>query len=321
MDYTVVIRTLGKAGNKYQILLNSLLHQSITPTAIIVYIADGYSIPAETINREQYIYVHKGMVAQRALQYNEVQTEYILFLDDDVYLPPDAVEKMFNILSEHHADVVSPDVFPNSSRKMSETLLMTISGRTRARKDDGVWGYKIMRNAGYSYNRNPHNNIYLSQTNAGPCFLCTKDNYLKIHFEEELWLDKLKYAQGDDQTMFYKMYKKGLKQLTWFNSGIVHLDAGSTTNDTNKTNCITYSDFRFKTIFWHRFIYLPDKSSLSRLWSIICIGYTFAFSLLVSLIKMNFTILNIKINAIKDGISFVRSAEYKQIPRIVDHTK
>ena len=93
-NYTVAIRTLGKAGGRYQTLLDSLARQTIPPAKILVYIAEGYAIPRETIGREQYIYVKKGMVAQRALRYDEVETEYILFLDDDVYLPDHAVESL-----------------------------------------------------------------------------------------------------------------------------------------------------------------------------------------------------------------------------------
>lgn len=92
MKYTAVIRTLGKGGKNYQRLLNSLLEQSIRPTSVLVYIAEGYPLPKETVGIEQCVYVKKGMVAQRALAYDEVSTEYCLFLDDDVYLPHHAVK-------------------------------------------------------------------------------------------------------------------------------------------------------------------------------------------------------------------------------------
>lgn len=59
MKYTAVIRTLGTAGDKYQILLDSLNKQTIQPSKILVYIAEGYAIPKETIGKEQYIYVKK----------------------------------------------------------------------------------------------------------------------------------------------------------------------------------------------------------------------------------------------------------------------
>ena len=79
MDYTVVIRTLGTAGEYYQRTLDSLLNQTIQPEAIIIYIAEGYPISKETIGIERYVYVKKGMVAQRALPYNEVNTDYMFF--------------------------------------------------------------------------------------------------------------------------------------------------------------------------------------------------------------------------------------------------
>lgn len=319
LKYTAVIRTLGKAGDKYQQLLESLHNQSIKPVRIIVYIAEGYPIPIETINIEEYIYVKKGMVAQRALSYDEVNTEYILFLDDDVYLPQYAVEKMYVYLLKYNADVISPDVFPNAERSFFQKCIMFFSGRMMPRKDDKKWGYKVMRNSGYSYNSNPRLDIYLSQTNAGPCFFCKRKDFLKIHFNEELWMDNLKYAQGDDQVMFYKMYLEGLKLLTWFHSGIKHLDAKSTMENKDKKKILIYSDFRFKIIFWHRFIYLPDKYFFSRLYSILAICYTCFFTLFISLLKCNIDILKLKWKAIKDGVSFIRSKEYKDLPRIVKY--
>ena len=60
------------------------------------------------------------------------------------------------------------------------------------------------------------------------------------------------------------MYCMGLKQLTWFHSGIKHLDAGTAMVSEEKEKMLIYSDFRFKTIFWHRFIYLSDEEWLSR---------------------------------------------------------
>lgn len=316
MQYTAVIRTLGTAGEKYQTLLNSLAAQTIHPTAIMVYIAEGYPIPKETIGVEQYIYVKKGMVAQRALLYDEVKTEYVLFLDDDVYLPPTGVETLYKSLKLEQADVISPDVFPNAQRSRLGQFMMTVSGRMWARSKDEVWGYKVMRNSGYSYNANPTKDVYWSQTNAGPCFFCRKSDFLKIQFKDERWIEKCPYALGEDQVMFYKMYCYGLKQLTHYRSGIVHLDAGTTTQSMDKVRTLIFADFRFKTIFWHRFIFLPEKSFLLKVWDCICFGYTFLFTLLISLIKCEFSILKLKWSAITDGVQFIRSDEYKKLPRI-----
>lgn len=314
MEYTVVIRTLGKAGEKYQRMLYSLKEQTIKPKDIIVYIAEGYDIPKETIGIERYVYVKKGMVAQRALQYDEVQTEYMLFLDDDLYLPTDTVEKMYSLLKDNDADVISPDIFPNAERPFKAELMMTLSGRMRARRGDNVWGYKVMRTSGYSYNKNP-NEVLQSQTNAGAMFLCKKSNFLKIDFTEESWMDKIPYALGDDQVMYYKMFKNGLKILTWYGHKVEHLDGGDNLNP-EKEKMLIYSDFRFKTIFWHRFIFLPERNTFMKVWNICCMVYVLLFTLVISLFKVEIPILRIKWNAIKDGISFINSKEYKTLPRI-----
>ena len=316
MEYTAVIRTLGTAGDKYQTLLDSLASQTIKPAKILVYIAEGYDIPKETIGIEEYIYVKKGMVAQRALQYREVQTEYILFLDDDLYFPPNGVELLYTNMVNSQGDVISPDVFPNSERSFMGKVMMTISGRMISRKDDGKWGYKVMRNSGYSYNANPQVKAYLSQTNAGPCFFCRKEDFLRAHFEEELWMDQMKYPLGEDQVMYYKMHKKGLKVLTLFGCGIEHLDAGSSRVSEEREHRVIYSDFFFKTIFWHRFIYSPEKHFFLKLWDILCISYPLLFTLMISLLKLNRKVFLLKYTAIKDAVTFIKSKEYKLLPKI-----
>ena len=316
MNYTAVIRTLGKAGVKYQTLLDSLVSQTFPPSSIHVYIPHGYSVPKETVGIEKYFFVNKGMVSQRALKYDEVTTEYLLLLDDDLYLPKDAVEQMFYQLTKYSAHVIAPDLFPNSLRPLSDEILMTLSGRMRARRHDDTWGYKVMRNAGFSYNKYPKKDVYWSEANAGGCLLCKKQIFLNARFQDELWLDKMLYPLGEDEALFYKMHKLGYKQITSFNTGILHLDAGSSRVDAEKTKRITYSDFYFKMVFWHRFIFLPEKSKILALYDILCISYVLIFTILVSMLKFNFIAVKIKYSAIKDAIMFIRSDEYKHLPLI-----
>jgi glycosyltransferase involved in cell wall biosynthesis len=315
VQYTAVIRTLGTAGKKYQQLLRSLDSQTIQPSKIIVYIAEGYPVPIETIHKELYIYVRKGMVAQRALPYTEVDTEYIFCLDDDLSFPPDTVEQMYNKMVEHNADVISPDIFPNAQRSLVSEMMMTLSARMRARRHDTMWGYKVMRTSGYSYNKKPQS-VMMSQTNAGAAFLCRKEDFLNTHFEDELWLDEQQYPLGEDQVMYYKMYLKRLKILTWYNHGFMHLDAGGNMNP-EKEKQLIYSDFRFKTIFWHRFIWPNQKNILQKMWSVLCIAYAFVFALGISFFKGQWHICRLKCNAIQDGISFIRSEGYRILPKVL----
>lgn len=317
MQYTAVIRTLGKAGEKYQILLDTLMKQTIAPKDIIVYIAEGYDIPTETIGVERYVYVKKGMVAQRALPYDEVETEYILFLDDDLYFPNDGVEKLYDALLKNDAEVVSPDVFENAKISASDKIRMAFLGLNLPLFREKKYAYKVLRGGGFSYNNNPIKPVYESTTNAGPCFFCKKEDFLKIRFEEELWLDETFYALPEDQVMFYKMHLCGLKILTLFDSGIIHLDAGSTNqgNALKKLNNL-YSESRNKLIFWHRFIFLCENNLFFRLWSILCIAYVYFIRISVMCLKLQRRELGVWLAGMKSAYKFLKSDDYIKIKRV-----
>lgn len=277
IKYSVAIRTLGKAGEYYQRTLDSIASQTLKPEAVVVYIAEGYSLPEETSRIEHHIYVPKGMVAQRALQYEEIDSEWILFLDDDVFLPPDAVETLFRELEENCGDVIIPATFANHKASWKQKIARTLTGREVPRLFDDKWSYKVLRTAGFSYNNNPRKTVYKTQTGSGPCFLCRKMDFLNAHFEDELWLDDAPYAYPEDQVMFYKMHLNGLKLLTSFDSGVVHLDAGSTmAGGEERMNKHIYSEYRNKTIFWRKFIY-PNRPF--KLLSMLAFGYMLSVQL------------------------------------------
>lgn len=321
LEYTAVIRTLGTAGDKYQQLLNSLNAQTVLPQAIIVYIAEGYPLPKGTIGTEQYVYVKKGMVAQRALPYDEVKTEWILFLDDDVYLPPLAVEMLYQELKKFQGDVISPCVFANHLVDLKSKLRNSLLGREVCRPFGQRWAYKVLSTAGFSYNNNPSKIVYESQSNAGPCFFCKKRDFLSIKYEEESWLDESYYAFPEDQVMFYKMYSMGLKLLTSFDSGVIHLDASSTVSSTGeKTQKIIYSEYRNKFIFWHRFLYIPEQNTMKRIVASIAIIYAYNLQLVkfgVQYVlghKDNFKVF---ISGVCDAWKYIKSSDYKNLPRII----
>lgn len=320
MRYTVVIRTLGKSGLAYKKTLESVMTQTIIPESIIVYIAEGCFPPDEPLVGEQYVFVSKGMVAQRALKYDEVKTEYCLFLDDDVFLPEDAVEKLYAELVSNDAHVISPCTFYNHKVSLKSKIRGTLLGKEVSRIKDDEWAFKVLRTAGFSYNNNPTQDVYESQSNAGPCFLCRKEDFLSIAYDEELWLDATYYALPDDQVMFYKMYKKGLKILTSFDSGVVHLDAGSTLiNSPERNRQLVFSEYRNKLIFWHRFIYRPEKSFFKRIWAILAISYAYGiqatkYSIMFLLGKR--PVAKAFFDGIRDALGYLKSEQYHKLPLV-----
>lgn len=319
IEYSVVIRTLGTAGEFYQKTLDSIICQSIKPASVIIYLAEGYDVPMETIGIEKIVRVPKGMVAQRALPYDEIKSEYILFLDDDVYLPKNAVETLFKELTANNGDVISPIVFDNKGASLKHKIVCFLTGREICRFFDNRWANKVLLTGGFSYNNNPTKPVYESQTNAGPCLFCKKETFLKARFEDELWLDQAPYAFPEDQVLFYKMFLLGFRVLSSYDSGIIHMDASTTiSNSEEKALKVIYSEYRNKLIFWHRFIYKPSgfiKRVAAILAIIYAVGIQFCKYSILSIfgktaVNSSFT------NGIKDGITFLRSDNYKKLPII-----
>ena len=98
LTYSIAIRTLGASGEVFREELLSITRQTIQPEWVLIYIAEGYSRPEYTIGREEYVWVKKGMVAQRILPYDEITSDVVFLLDDDVRLAPDSAERMLKAM-------------------------------------------------------------------------------------------------------------------------------------------------------------------------------------------------------------------------------
>lgn len=260
-EYTAAIRTLGKAGTKYMTLLTSLINQTHAPKEIHVYIPHGYSCPDETVGKEKIFYVKKGMVAQRALAYDDIKTEWILFLDDDMSIEPDGVEKILSDTLKANADVCAIDGFPHDKFRISQKISMFLLMSAIPRFGNKDKGYTLSVIGTDIYNPYPQRAYAWSTTNSGNAFICRKKDFLSIHFEEDLWLDDAPYAIPEDKVMYYKMHLNGLKILTHYDSGFTHLDAG-TSMANNRARQTAYSSARNNKIF--RELYLKPNLSLSQ---------------------------------------------------------
>lgn len=248
-EYCAVIRTLGKAGKAYQTLLDGLVKQTIKPKKILVYIPDGYELPRETVGVEEYIRSPKGMIAQRSLQFSEADTDYILFCDDDLSLETDAVERLFKIMKDRQADCVIPETFHPHKMTIAQKIFgMFHSGQLP--HWNKRYNIKIRKDGAYSYFIHPKDDSMPTQSGAGTCCLCRKIVYDAIHFEDEQWLDCFRYASGDDQLFYYKMYISGYKLETAFHSGVTHLDARSAGRPDIRRKQFYQKEIAF--IIWYR---------------------------------------------------------------------
>lgn len=107
LSYSVVIRTLGNSGDKYEALLRSLSKQSIQPEEIIVAIPQGYELD-RMMGNETVFRATKGMVSQRAEAISVAKSKYILVCDDDIEFNECFVENLYKYLIDNELDCVLP---------------------------------------------------------------------------------------------------------------------------------------------------------------------------------------------------------------------
>lgn len=318
-SYCVAIRTLGTAGEKYLSTLKSAQSQTIPPKKILVYIAEGYDLPKETIGIEQYIYAKKGMIAQRALPYNEIDTEYILFLDDDLSFPPDMVEKLYHGLCEYNADCISPNIYPNHKMSLPKKIVSAWGAFTLPMHSK-TWAFKVRKNGSFSYNNNPTRNIYYSQTASGACSLCKKTIFQNIHFDHECFYDMLGFPLGEDQLLYNKIFKNGYKLLVHYAINLIHLDGKTGHIKTPKSRLIAAGKTDY--ILWHRTCFnLKTNTTWDKilcLWSFtLKIITKFSYKLIIGTLKGYPNEAFCYIQGLQQGKQFTTTTEYKTISNFI----
>ncbi len=319
--YSVAIRTVGKAGDKYIQELKSLHNQTVKPEHIYVHLAHGFKRPKEQVGMEEYIDTPKGLVHQRSAA-NMVEEEYVLIIDDDVYFPEDAVEKMYDALQRYHADGIAPDTFPSQNLGISAKLGAYLTNTVNGRNNDG-WAIRIKRSGAFSFNNHPGRGaIYPTESAAGTAVFMRTSVWKAIHYEHEVWIDQFPAGTfGEDQLMYQKIVENGYKLLMWYDSGVIHLDA-----NTNKASQKTYDKIYYRAmsqyLTWYRCVYdLPKNTKSDRCKDWLAYLYRFLLSCSVrsvySILQRSPRFLTAHIRGNLAARRFVKSGEYADIPKFV----
>lgn len=323
IDYAVIIRTIGKAGIKYQALLTSISKLQPQPKEVIVVLPHGYNPPVETLGYEKIVYSNKGMVSQRVCGIRHTTCKYALICDDDVTFECDFVKKLYKPLYDNKCKISSGPLLsflPERGAKTFIGALMAASGPTFFHKNRYV---SIMRSTGFTFNRNINvinNTLYQSQSLPGTCFFADVDALLKLRFDDECWIDSNGYSAYEDQVMFYKAWLNNYNPLIVSDAIYEHLDARTSVQN-NKPE-VTFSTTLNRRLFWHRFIYSQEKNHILKLWSIICFTYRNAWLYMWSFIgflrkRNSFKELQIINNANKQYKEYIKSDAYQSLPSIL----
>ena len=261
-------------------------------------------------------------VTQRSLKFDEIKSEFILFLDDDLSFNEVFVEILFNGIIEKQGDCICPNIYPNHKERFIYKIRNYFGGTKPHFKKD--WAFIIRKDGHYSYNNKPSQPVLQTQSGAGACALCRKSTYLSIHFEDERWIEQYPYALGEDQLFFYKMFLYGYKVLVSYSAQITHLDAGA--GHVRNSSKFSYYFSFLRYIIWRRSVYDVQTSIFTK---IICyINYNAISSLrklpLTLLLVIRHKSINGFINGfkgVKDAKKYMKSESYKSFPSFLAHKK
>ena len=320
IDYSVIIRTTGKAGEKYRRLLQSIASLEPQPREVIVVLPEGYALPEDRLGWESFYFCPKGMVIQRLHGIAQCKTPYALVSDDDIAFAPDFVRKLHEPLASGKYGISAgplPEFFPGKGLPTIMSVLTGASGPTLFHKEryNTIW-----RTTGYSFNRNIQpGKWYETQSAAWTCFYVDIDKLRSIHFEHELWLDKNGYSAHDDTAMFYKAWLRGIKSVIVADAPYQHLDAKTSTRG-NMEKALYATGFN-DVVFWHR--YLSGGNLLERLWSRMCIHYRFGTQWLYNRLnnlrnRMTMEEIHAFERGLADGWDWLNTEEYRRLPSLME---
>lgn len=321
MKYSIAIRTLGTSGEKFVRELESIKRQTVQPEKVLIYIAEGYKRPNYTIGKEQYVWVKKGMMRQRVLRYDEIDTPLMLLLDDDVELAPDSAEKLIKALGDYDLDCIAAVTFRNFLIPVSQKIYIAFTNLVFPHWSD-VWSVKVRSNGSFTYNNNPQKDVYLSQSASGPASLWRKQVFHDLHLEDELWLDKLRFAFGEDVLMFNKLYKNGYRLGMHYTSNIRHMNAQSSSGDFKKNVQRFHTRSMASYLIWHRICFNLNGASLwTKMGAILNYSIKTLWLLLIHIVSAfcfrSFKVVTYYVRGVLDGIKYSHSEEYRKIPNFI----
>lgn len=318
IDYSVVIRTIGKAGEKYQKLLDSISKLIPQPKEVIVVLPEGYELPEQQLGWETFSYSQKGMVPQRVAGIEKCKTQYALVCDDDVSFDSAFVQKLYEPLKRGLGVFSAGPLYSFLPPKGVNALFCTVmasAAPTLFHKQDRY--ISVLKSSGYSYNRHlKAARFYETQSVPGTCFFADVSKFKEVELGKELWLDANGYASIEDQTLFYKAWLQGKKTIVVADATYEHMDAKTSVR--NNKPSVLYSMQYNRLVFWHRFIYCQHKAKLG---STICYAYRLMWEIIHCLIKLvrkrvNVEDCKIMLAGWRDGWEYVHSAEYASLPKV-----
>lgn len=323
-NYSIAIRTLGKAGEKYRKLLECIAQSKHQPEKVIVVLPEGYELPKEQLGYEKFVYCRKSMIQQRIEALKYIDSEYTLFLDDDIEFDDEFVDKLLKPLENVLYDCSTGPLFSFFPTSTAGKIVGTLTASVSVSIFHRDMYVKMLRSGGWSYHTfdTTEERYYPTESFAWTCFMIRTEVMRKLRMgDEKIWLERFGYAAGDDRVMAYKLVKLGYRACVVSNALYKHNDARTSISTEEMINttpifCMHY----MHVVFWHRFIQEPEKNRLFRVINRMCFIYWNVTMMLyrgMKALKIEYIpYFKAFYDGIQEGKRYIKSRDYKIIPRI-----
>lgn len=320
-EYSVAIRTLGRAGAKYQKLLDSIRNANHRPEKVVVVLPEGFAPPKERLGWEEFVFCPKSMIGQRIEALNYIDSEYTLFLDDDISFTPEFVDKLLKPLEKGDFDCATGPLFSFFPASTAGKIVGTLTASVSVSLFHRDMYVKILRSGGWSYHTfsTDEERYYPTESFAWTCFMIRTQVMRDLRMEDEkVWLERFGYAYGDDRVMAYKLVKSGYKACIVSNALYDHNDAKTSTSANEVSNFkAIFSRYYMHVVFWHRFIQGQERSRLGKICNWMWFQYWMLSSRVYCLTKSIISGNQVMNKAFRDGVNtgsdFVQTDEYKNL--------
>lgn len=320
-DYSIAIRTIGKAGEKYRKLLKSIDESLHRPKKVVVVLPEGYEPPEDQLGYEEFVYCPKSMIGQRLEALKYIDTEYTLFLDDDISFSPEFVDKLLEPLEEDKFDCSTGPLFSFFPASTAGKIAGTLMGAVSVSVFHRDMYVKILRTGGWSYHTfdTDVKRYYPTESFAWTCFMIRTQCFRDIDMEDEIpWIEKHGYAIGDDRVMAYKLIKRGYRACIVSNALYDHNDAKTSTSaeemvNTKPSFCMGF----FHVVFWKRYIQDLEDGMMKRMINSLCFCYwniaMRGYHLLKSLNPAHRPFRRAFNDGVKQGQCYVKTNAYRKL--------
>lgn len=314
IDYSVIIRTIGKAGEKYQKLLESIHALVPQPKEVIVVLPNGYEKPKEQLGWEKFYYSEKGMVHQRTYGFSICKTPYALVCDDDVSFDADFVDLVSKPVLNGTASISAGPLYSFLPKPGFQTILCCATASAYPTVFNRQNYCTFLPSTGYSFNRHLDDNkeFYYTQGIAGTCFFVNIEDVKKVNVAEEAWVDAHGYSAMEDGALIYKAYLMGYKICVVPAAKYIHHDAK--TSMRNNSDAMMYSLGFNRVVFWHRYIYRFRKNIFSKWWAVAMFKYHTMWTLILKKLRHSDSNYKNMSRGYADGYRYLKTDEYRKLP-------